>query len=74
MNIGPIMMDLAGVELTLEEHEKLQHPLIGGVILFTRNYVDVEQITHLVSQIHQVKQPQLLVAVDHEGGGFSVFV
>jgi beta-N-acetylhexosaminidase len=79
MSLGPLMIDLLGTSVTPEEHELMRHPLVGGVILFTRNYVDPEQLTQLVAAIHAERSPPLIVAVDHEGGrvqrfrtGFSV--
>ena len=67
MSLGPIMLDLDSVEMSPEEREILQNPLVGGVILFSRNYASVDQLVQLVSEIHKVREPRLLVAVDHEG-------
>src|SRR5262249_50847457 len=68
MSLGPLMIDLLGTIVTPEERELMRHPLVGGVILFTRNYVDPQQLIQLVAEIHAVRSPALIVAVDHEGG------
>lgn len=73
MSLGPIMLDLDSIEMSPEEREILQNPLVGGVILFTRNFSSVEQLVHLVNEIHQVRKPRLLIAVDHEGGRVQRF-
>ncbi|MDX1608607.1 MAG: beta-N-acetylhexosaminidase [Halofilum sp. (in: g-proteobacteria)] len=68
MTLGPVMIDLEGSRLTPEEAELLRHPNVGGVILFERNCVEPDQITALVAEIHALREPHLLVAVDQEGG------
>jgi beta-N-acetylhexosaminidase len=67
------MLDLAGLEMTPAEREMLQHPQVGGVILFSRNYESPQQIAALIEGIHALRQPKLLVAVDHEGGRVQRF-
>jgi beta-N-acetylhexosaminidase len=66
--LGPLMIDVASLELTDAERERLAHPLIGGVILFRHNYRDVPQLTALCAAIHALRSPALPIAIDHEGG------
>jgi beta-N-acetylhexosaminidase len=73
MSLGPVMLDLEGLELTPADRERLKHPQTGGVILFARNYESPEQLERLVAAIHAVRDPRLLVAVDHEGGRVQRF-
>lgn len=73
MSLGPVMMDLVGTQISETERELLLHPQIGGVILFTRNFESLDQITHLIQEIHALRSPHLLISVDHEGGRVQRF-
>ena len=73
MTLGPVMLDVVGKELTAEDIKRLQNPLVGGVILFSRNFESPAQLKALTASIHAVRQPPLLISVDHEGGRVQRF-
>jgi len=68
MSLGPLMVDLATDCMSVDEKELLQSPQVGGVILFSRNFTSVEQLILLIEEIHQLRHPKLLIAIDQEGG------
>ncbi|PFH11515.1 beta-N-acetylhexosaminidase [Collimonas sp. PA-H2] len=70
--LGPVMLDVAGASLSADDIRRIQHPLTGGVILFTRNYQDRAQLCALTAAIHAAR-PDILIAVDHEGGRVQRF-
>lgn len=69
---GPLMLDLDGLALTAAERDLLRHPMTGGVILFARNFSSQQQVAALAAEIRQIR-PQLLLAVDQEGGRVQRF-
>lgn len=71
--LGPLMLDVVGTTLTDADRRRLSHPLVGGVILFARNYENPEQIAELCREIHTLRHPPLLIGVDHEGGRVQRF-
>lgn len=66
--LGPLMVDIAGLALAEIDVERLRHPLVGGVILFARNYKDPQQLRFLSDAIHVLRRPALPITIDHEGG------
>jgi beta-N-acetylhexosaminidase len=73
VSLGPLMVDIAGTELSAEDARVLEHPLVGSVILFSRNYRNTAQVAELTASIRALRSPALLVAVDHEGGRVQRF-
>ena len=73
MTYGPLMIDIAGTALSDLDRQRLCHPLVGGVILFSRNYESPTQLAALCGEIHALRQPALPIAVDHEGGRVQRF-
>lgn len=72
MNRGPVMCDLEGLALTSAERDLLQHPQVGGIILFARNYASPQQVRDLTAAMRAIR-PDLLIAVDQEGGRVQRF-
>jgi beta-N-acetylhexosaminidase len=73
MSYGPLMIDIAGTTLSAFDRERLTHPLVGGMILFSRNFESPDQLSALCAEIHALRQPPLIIAVDHEGGRVQRF-
>ena len=70
---GPVVVDVSGFELTDLDRERLVHPMVGGVILFGRNFESKAQVSKLCEQIRELRTPRLLICVDHEGGRVQRF-
>jgi beta-N-acetylhexosaminidase len=69
---APLVIDIAGTSLTKLDRQRLKHPLVGGMILFARNWSGREQLTALCHDIKKVRA-DLLICVDHEGGRVQRF-
>src|SRR5690625_326817 len=70
---GPVVVDIQSTKLSEKEKHRLQNPLVGGVILSSRNFTDRQQLTHLCKEIAELRSPELLILVDHEGGRVQRF-
>ena len=69
---APVMIDIAGLSLNDADRRRLMHPLVGGLTLFSRNWNKRAQLTSLTAEIKALR-PDLLIAVDHEGGRVQRF-
>ncbi len=72
MALGPVIVDIEGTHLTEADRQLLQHPLVGGLIYFARNFESANQIAQLSASIKALR-PELLIAVDQEGGRVQRF-
>ncbi len=72
MQHAPLIIDIAGTALTEDDGRRLAHPLVGGLILFARNWQDREQLGSLCAEVRRLR-PELLICVDHEGGRVQRF-
>lgn len=73
MSLGPLMISLRGTSLAADERKWLAAPVVGGVILFARNFANLDQLRALVDDVHSIRNPALLVTVDQEGGRVQRF-
>ena len=71
---GAVVADVIGYELTQDDIQRLLNPAIGGVILFRRNFQNTEQLKALCQAIKDLRSPELIIAVDHEGGRVQRFI
>lgn len=71
--LGPVIAAVSGLELDAADRERLRHPRVGGITLFARNFASKEQVSALCREIHALRDPPLLICVDHEGGRVQRF-
>jgi beta-N-acetylhexosaminidase len=73
VTLGPLMVDVEGPSLSPDDVDVLSHPLVGSVLLYTRNYRNPKQVSELCEAIRALRSPHLLIATDHEGGRVQRF-
>jgi beta-N-acetylhexosaminidase len=71
--LGPVVLDPAGPALSDDDRRRLLHPAAGGAILFAHNYESPEQLLALTGEISRLREPELPICVDHEGGRVQRF-
>jgi beta-N-acetylhexosaminidase len=71
--LGPVMVDVGGLQLDAADRVRLLHPLVGGIILFARNFASPAQVKALTAEIRALRKPELVICVDHEGGRVQRF-
>ncbi len=73
LSLGPMVIGIEGLALGVTDRARLAHPLVGGVVLFGRNFESKKQVTRLCSEIRVLRSPGMLICVDHEGGRVQRF-
>ena len=53
MKMGPLMIDVEGLALSSDDMKRISHPMVGGIILFARNYKDTDQLKNLIDAIEE---------------------
>ena len=71
--LGTVVLDPSGPALTDDDRRRLLHPAAGGAILFAHNYENPEQLLALTGEIAGLRDPELPIGVDHEGGRVQRF-
>jgi beta-N-acetylhexosaminidase len=69
---APLIIDIEGLSLSKLDRQRLKHPLVGGLVLFARNWQDRAQLSALCRSIKKLRA-DLLICVDHEGGRVQRF-
>lgn len=68
-----LVIGIAGTTLAPEERDWLRDPVVGGVILFTRNFASRAQVSELCAELRATAAAPLLLCVDQEGGPVQRF-
>jgi len=68
-----LIIGIPGKTLDDDDRRRLAVPQVSGVILFTRNFDDREQVIGLIDDIRVARPEPFLVCVDQEGGPVQRF-